>query len=113
MNGRAFLRSVAVSGAGVMLGPAIVRRAAAQTTAASGAPSPQHPADVVEAYFRSILDGFLRNAAATSSNGGFAVCDFPGGTKLKTCCTPAGKSYVSVARMLPAIAELASRPALE
>jgi hypothetical protein len=54
-------------------------------------------------YFVTILDGFLRNAKATSDS--FAVCDYPDGTKLKSCCNPAGKTYVSVARMMPAMVE--------
>ncbi|HXG56913.1 MAG TPA: DUF2264 domain-containing protein [Vicinamibacterales bacterium] len=54
-------------------------------------------------YFRSILAGFLRNARATGAD--FAVCDFPGGRKIRSCCTPSGKTYTSVARMLPALAE--------
>jgi hypothetical protein len=53
-------------------------------------------------FFREILDGYLRNARATSPS--YAVCDFPGGTKLRSCVTPGGKTYVSVARMLPAMA---------
>jgi hypothetical protein len=52
-------------------------------------------------FFREILDGYLRNCRATSNS--YAVCDFPGGTKLKNCMTPGGKTYVSVARMLPAM----------
>ena len=54
-------------------------------------------------YFLTILGGFLRNAKATSDS--FAVCDYPDGTKLKSCCNPAGKTYVSVARMMPAMVE--------
>ena len=54
-------------------------------------------------YFLTIWDGFVRNAQATSDS--FAVCDYPDGTKLKSCCNPAGKTYVSVARMLPAMVE--------
>ena len=54
-------------------------------------------------YFLTILAGFLRNARATSPH--YTVCDFPAGTKLDGCCTPSGKTYTSVARMLPAMAE--------
>src|SRR5688572_19113278 len=61
------------------------------------------PAGQFDHYFLKILDGFLRNARATSDS--FAVCDYPDGTKLKSCCNPAGKTYVSVARMLPAMVE--------
>lgn len=56
----------------------------------------------IDFYFLEILDGFLRNARKTSDS--FAVCDFPQGTLLKSCLTPSGKSYVSVARMMPALA---------
>jgi len=66
------------------------------------APTTQ-PAAQFDHYFLTILDGFLRNAKATS--GSFAVCDYPDGTKLKSCCNPAGKTYVSVARMMPAMVE--------
>lgn len=66
---------------------------------------PRHPSDLMTGYFLTILCGFLRNARATSPD--YTVCDFPGGTKLAGCCTPSGKTYVSVARMLPALAEYA------
>ncbi|MGI8640622.1 MAG: DUF2264 domain-containing protein [Pyrinomonadaceae bacterium] len=56
----------------------------------------------IDFYFLEILDGFLRNARKTSDS--FAVCDFPQGTLLKSCTTPSGKTYVSVARMMPALA---------
>ena len=56
----------------------------------------------IDFYFLEILDGFLRNARKTSDS--FAVCDFPQGTLLKSCLTPSGKTYVSVARMMPALA---------
>lgn len=54
-------------------------------------------------YFTTILDGFLKNARATSAD--YTVCDFPQGTRLGSTLTPSGKSYVGVARMLPAMAE--------
>src|SRR4051794_34198724 len=54
-------------------------------------------------YFLTILDGFTKNALATAPD--YVVCDFPEGTKLKSCCTPSGKTYVSVARMLPPMVE--------
>ncbi len=57
-------------------------------------------------YFLTILAGFLRNARATSP--GYTACDFPDGTKLAGCCTPSGKTFTSVARMLPAMAEFAA-----
>jgi hypothetical protein len=65
-----------------------------------GAP-PQRPG---EQFFGEIVRGFARNARATSPT--FAVCDFPGGTKLKNCVARSGKTYVSVARMLPALAAM-------
>jgi len=58
--------------------------------------------NAIEQYFLQLLTGFLKNAAATSPD--YTVCDYPEGTKLKSCCTPSGKTYVSVARMLPAMA---------
>lgn len=61
------------------------------------------PEKQFDRFFLPILDGFLKNAAMTSKD--FVVCDYPGGTKLKSCCTPSGKTYVSVARMLPVMAE--------
>src|SRR6187551_3666879 len=67
------------------------------------AESTAQPAAQFDHYFLAILDGFLRNAKATSDS--FAVCDYPDGTKLKSCCNPAGKTYVSVARMMPAMVE--------
>ncbi|MGI8966258.1 MAG: DUF2264 domain-containing protein [Limisphaerales bacterium] len=56
----------------------------------------------IDFYLLEILEGLLRNARKTSDS--FAVCDFPQGTLIKTCCTPSGKTYVSVARMMPALA---------
>ncbi len=56
----------------------------------------------VDFYFRELLEGYLRNARKTS--GSFAVCDYPDGTRLKSCVAKSGKTYVSVARMLPAMA---------
>lgn len=56
----------------------------------------------IEQNFLTILNGFLTNARRTSES--FTVCDFPDGTMLKSCSNPAGKTYVSVARMLPAMA---------
>ena len=55
-------------------------------------------------HFTQILDGYLRNLERTTPDS-FAVCDFPEGTMLKSCLTPSGKTYISVARMLPAMAE--------
>ena len=53
-------------------------------------------------YFETIYEGFLRNARGTSAS--FAVCDFEGGTKLQGTVAASGKTYVSVSRMLPALA---------
>src|SRR4051812_40255849 len=95
-----FLKLIAAAGATSIAGHSILSELArAQNT------RPAHPAAVVENYFRTILDGFVKNAVATSTDRSFAVCDYPGGTKLKSCCTPSGKTYVSVARMLPLLAE--------
>lgn len=60
------------------------------------------PAAAFDRYFLAILDGYVRNARRTSDS--FAVCDFPDGTILKNCTAKSGKTYVSVARMLPAMA---------
>ncbi len=56
----------------------------------------------VDFYFRELLEGYLHNARKTSDS--FAVCDYPDGTLLKSCVAKSGKTYVSVARMLPAMA---------
>jgi len=58
------------------------------------------PHEIFDSYFRQIFDGFMKNASPD-----LAVCDFPEGTKIKSCLTPSGKSYVSIARMLPAMTE--------
>ncbi len=63
-----------------------------------------------EAFFREIVGGFVRNARATSST--FAVCDYPRGTRLKNCVARSGKTYVSVARMMPALAATGVEPAV-
>ncbi|HZZ44797.1 MAG TPA: DUF2264 domain-containing protein [Tepidisphaeraceae bacterium] len=92
MNRRDFLKSTAA--------------AVAATTCASGFVAPvfaESAPDPLIQYFLTILDGFLKNARATSAT--YTVCDFPQGTKLAATLTPSGKSYVPVARMLPAIAE--------
>jgi hypothetical protein len=61
------------------------------------------PNQQFDAYFLELLGGFLVNAKRTNPD--YVVCDYPDGTKLQSCCTPSGKSYVSVARMVPAMAE--------
>ncbi len=70
---------------------------------ASATAATTQPHNAFDPYFLQIIDGFLRNARATSPD--YVACDYPDGTKLKTCCTPSGKTYVSVARMLPAMVE--------
>jgi hypothetical protein len=62
-------------------------------------------------YFLDIYSGFAKNAHATFGGAeacDYTVCDYADGTKLKSCCTPSGKTYVSVARMLPSMAEYAA-----
>lgn len=61
--------------------------------------------NIFDPYFLPLLSGFLQNAKNTSAD--YVVCDYPHGTKLKSCCTPSGKTYTSVSRMLPALAEWA------
>src|SRR5438552_3778733 len=92
MNRRQLLKLLAGSVVATCIAPRSL--VVAQTAPAS---------DFIEDFFLQILRGFLKNAAATSKD--FTVCDYPDGTKLKGCCTPSGKTYVSVARMLPAMAE--------
>jgi len=53
-------------------------------------------------YFLPLVQGFMENALATSSS--FAVCDFAGGTKREAALASSGKTYVSVSRVLPALA---------
>lgn len=65
-------------------------------------PAAKKDSAAIDFYFLEILDGFLRNARKTSDS--FAVCNFPQGTLLPSCITPSGKTYVSVARMMPALA---------
>ena len=64
-------------------------------------PASQPFVNEVDRFAKSILRGFFQNALATSPD--LIVCDYPGGTKLKGCCTPSGKTYVSVARTLPVL----------
>src|ERR1051326_5359321 len=93
MNRRRFLQLSAA----VFAGRAAVLDRTAHSLAAT---SPQAQFD---RYFIPILDGFLKNARATGPD--YVVCDYPDGTKSKSCCTPSGKTYVSVARMPPPMAE--------
>jgi hypothetical protein len=98
MRRRQFLKLMAggVTAMGLRA-PSLLGQAAPSTMPA------QLPMRSIEGYFLQILQGFLKNAATTSPT--YTTCDFPGGTKLKGCCTPSGKTYVSVARMLPAMSE--------
>jgi len=74
-----------------------------QTNPATSIASTTDARQLFDSYFLTIYEGFLKNARDTSPS--LAVCDFPAGTKLKTCCNPAGHTYTSVSRMLPAMAE--------
>ena len=91
MNRRDFLKTAAAAASAPLLPPSLF---ADLTSDAAGG----------DFHFTSILDGYLRNLERTTPNS-FAVCDFPEGTNIKTCMTPSGHGYVSVARMLPAMAE--------
>jgi len=73
------------------------------TTCAALSPERGFRHRIFDSYFLQILEGFVLNARRTSDS--YAVCDFPDGTKIASCLTPSGKTYVSVARMLPALAE--------
>jgi hypothetical protein len=59
--------------------------------------------DAFDVYALRLLQGFVRNARRTAP--GYAVCDFDGGTLVPSCVTPSGKTYVSVARILPLLSE--------
>src|SRR6478609_269554 len=80
----------------------ITRRTFLATSAASLGGAPAQPHTIFDRYWLPILNGFLRNAARTSSS--FAVCDFPDGTILKNSVGKSGKTYDSVTRMMPALA---------
>src|SRR5688572_32742149 len=95
MNRREFIKRSSFAVAPFVLPPLSVLAAEA-----GGSATPQA---AVDKYFLQILDGFLRNAIKTGP--GFAVCDFPEGTIVKSCQTPSNHTYVSVARMLPALTE--------
>src|SRR5689334_8948701 len=103
MRRRDFLKSTAAAALSSWVTPHLSRGEDLPATAPAGAFRGE-----VEDFFLQILRGFLRNARATADS--YVVCDFPQGTKLKGCCAPNGKTYVSVARMLPAMADfLAAR----
>jgi len=78
------------------------RRQFLASTAAPVLAAAEPPHTILDRYWLPILDGFLRNARATSPS--FAVCDFPDGTILKGSIGESGKTYDSVSRMLPALA---------
>src|SRR5213593_2757139 len=96
---RGFLRLAAAVIATTVTPASLSGQTLPDDPAANNEADARHPEIIVENYFRAILDGFLRNAETTSKN--WATCDFPGGTKIKTCCTPAEETYTSVARMMP------------
>src|SRR5688572_12052317 len=95
MNRREFIKRSSFAVAPFVLPPLSVLAAEA-----GGSATPQA---AVDKYFLQILDGFLRNAVRTGP--GFAVCDYPEGTIVKSCQTPSNHGYVAVARMLPAMTE--------
>ncbi len=68
--------------------------------------------DLFDGYALDLLRGFVRNAQRTAA--GYAVCDYEGGTLVPSCVTPSGKTYVSVARILPLLSEwlAAAKPAV-
>ena len=96
MNRREFLQAAAIAGGAIVGGCAVSQNSVKRQAQIA------HETQF-DGYFVPILRGFLKNAKATSSD--YVACDYPDGTKLKSCCTPSGKTYVSVARMLPAMAE--------
>lgn len=100
MHRRQFLQWFGSGLAGGVLTP---QQMLAQVAPASQ-PTTQ-PSAQFDHYFLRILDGFIRNARKTSTNNSYAVCDYPEGTHLASCDTASGHSYVSVARMMPALAE--------
>lgn len=86
---RAFLKASTVALAGAALNPRSLW----------AAPSSAE----FDGYAIHLLEGFVRNARRTAP--GYAVCDFEGGTLVPSCITPSGKTYVSVARVLPLLGE--------
>lgn len=86
---RDFLKASTLALAGAALNPRALWAAEAGTA--------------FDAYATPLLEGFVRNARRTAP--GYAVCDFEGGTLVSSCITPSGKTYVSVARILPLLGE--------
>jgi hypothetical protein len=72
------------------------------TLAAAGGFKLEAAGATLSSLFEEVVRGFLRNARATSPS--YAVCDQHGGTKLKSCVAKSGKTYIGIARMLPALA---------
>src|SRR5512133_1547575 len=72
--------------------------------AGSGLLALAQPSSSIDSFFAEIVAGFVKNARATSPS--FAVCDYPGGTKLKNCLARSGKTYIGVARMMPPLASI-------
>ena len=106
---REFLALSAAAGGALLLQPGCGSRENAPAEAAG-------PALVQTGYgyekwdeiLRSILQGFVRNARATSDT--FAVCDYRNGTHLENFVTAGGKTCDSVTRILPALAAAVSTP---
>ncbi|HEU4632281.1 MAG TPA: DUF2264 domain-containing protein [Gemmatimonadaceae bacterium] len=92
---RDFLRTTTVALAGAVVAP--------DALAAASRRLGGREAGVFDAYALRLLEGFVRNARRTAP--GYAVCDFAGGTLVPSCLTPSGKTYVSVARILPLLGE--------
>ena len=95
MKRRDLLRLSAAALAGNSIAPALRAAAGERTAKWAG----ERPHMIFDSYFLEILAGLLHNPRRTSDS--FAVCDFPNGTILKSCVARSGKTYVSVARMLP------------
>src|SRR6478672_5907207 len=94
MQRREFLQLTAAA-----LSAAALPRTTSADEVASAAAAP-----AINDHFTEILAGYLSNLERTTPNS-FAVCDYPEGTVIKTCSTPSGHGYVSVARMLAPMAE--------
>ena len=92
---RAFLKVTTAALAGAVVAPHTLSAAARRLAGVDAA--------AFDAYALQLLEGFVRNARRTAP--GYAVCDFAGGTLVPSCLTPSGKTYVSVARILPLLSE--------
>jgi hypothetical protein len=116
LSRRHFLGRTAAIAAGAPLLGAFARGANGDPAASEAMPAAA-PGSLVQSGWgreqwsstlETIIDGFIRNALATSST--FAVCDFAGGTLLKNFVTARGNTCDSVTRMLPAIAARIAGP---